>query len=89
MLWAGLVLLIVGRPRAAGVMGAVAVGLGLSYLYLLLDRSMVWQRRFLVGYFAWLASMAVLSAAGFGLRSVGSARRGGGAGADATGNAGR
>ena len=69
----------------------MAVGLGLSYVYLLLDRSVVWEKRFEVGYFTWLASMGLLAAAGFGLWSVGPARRGdsgGRAGADTPGGAG-
>ena len=53
----------------------VAAGLGLSYLYLLIDRSLVWERRFEVGYFTWLASMGLLAGAGFGLRAGGPGRR--------------
>jgi hypothetical protein len=65
--WVGVGLLASGRPRAAAIVGGVALLLGSSALVQLTDNSLVYHQRFEVGYFCWLASSALLTGAGLGL----------------------
>jgi HEAT repeats/PBS lyase HEAT-like repeat len=75
VIWLGVFFLARRKPRVAAGAGVLAIVLGLTYLELLVGHSLLSPRSYSVGYFCWLASAMLLTAAGLGLRWFGLGRR--------------
>lgn len=66
-IWLGVFFLARRKPRVAASLGVLAIVLGLMYLELLVGHSLLSPHSYSVGYFCWLASAMLLTAAGLGL----------------------
>ncbi len=75
VIWLGVFFLARRKPRVAAGAGVLAIVLGLTYLELLVGHSLLSPKSYSVGYFCWLASAMLLTAAGLGLRWFGLGRR--------------
>lgn len=69
--WIGAFLLATGRTFRAGIAGAAALLLGVTYLVPLFERRMFYPESYAAGYYCWLASAALLVGLSLGRKLLG------------------